>query len=95
MIRTPNLQKVKVPSIEHYGGTTDPNDHLTTLKEKMSVQTGREFVWCKFFPTTLTRLALTWFTELPHGSISHFAFVEIVFKQNFIARRIHHKTNIH
>ncbi|XP_010678148.1 uncharacterized protein LOC104893712 [Beta vulgaris subsp. vulgaris] len=61
----------------------------------MSVQTSSEAAWCKFFPTTLKGLALTWFTELPSGSISSFAALEIAFKQNFIAGRRHRKTSIH
>ncbi|XP_048498143.2 uncharacterized protein LOC104885294 [Beta vulgaris subsp. vulgaris] len=61
----------------------------------MSVQTNSEAAWCKFFPTTLKGLTLTWFTELPYGSISSFTALETVFKQNFIAGRRHRKTSIH
>ncbi|XP_010665634.1 uncharacterized protein LOC104882914 [Beta vulgaris subsp. vulgaris] len=61
----------------------------------MSVQTSSEAAWCKFFPTTLKGLALTWFTELPSGSISSFTALEAAFKQNFIAGTRHRKTSIH
>ncbi|XP_010667204.1 uncharacterized protein LOC104884279 [Beta vulgaris subsp. vulgaris] len=88
-------RKVKVPSIDHYDGTTNPIDHLAAFKAHMSVQTSSEAAWCKFFPTTLKGLTLTWFTELPSGSISSFAALEIAFKQNFIAGRRYRKTSIH
>ncbi|XP_048491473.1 uncharacterized protein LOC125492794 [Beta vulgaris subsp. vulgaris] len=61
----------------------------------MSVQTGMEAAWCKFFPTTLKGLALTWFTELLPGSISNFAALDMAFKKHFIAGRRHRKTSIH
>ncbi|XP_010689511.2 uncharacterized protein LOC104903211 [Beta vulgaris subsp. vulgaris] len=88
-------RKVKVPPIDHYDGTTDPIDHLAAFKVQMSVQTSSEAAWCKFFPTTLKGLALTWFTELPYGSISSFNALETAFKQMFIAGRRHRKTSIH
>ncbi|XP_010666517.1 uncharacterized protein LOC104883667 [Beta vulgaris subsp. vulgaris] len=88
-------QKVKVPPIDHYDGTTDPIDHLAAFKAQMSVQTSSEAAWCKFFPTTLKGLATTWFTELPFGSISSFTALEAAFKQNFIAGRRHRKTIIY
>ena len=95
IMRTPNPRKVKVPPIEHYGGTTDPIDYLEAFKAQMSVQTGSEVAWCKFFPTILKGLALTWFMELPLGCISNFATLETAFKQNFIVGRRHCKTSIH
>lgn len=94
-MRTPNPRKVKVPPIEHYRGTTDPIDHLAAFKAHMSVQTGSEAVWCKFFLTTLKGVALTWFTEVPFGSISNFATLIVAFQQNLIVGRRHRKTSIH
>ncbi|XP_010684471.3 uncharacterized protein LOC104899028 [Beta vulgaris subsp. vulgaris] len=95
IMRACTPRKVKVPPIDHYDGTTDPIDHLAAFKAQMSVQTSSEAAWCKFFPTTLKGLALTWFTELPYGSISSFTALETAFKQNFIAGRRHRKTSIH
>ncbi|XP_010687052.1 uncharacterized protein LOC104901199 [Beta vulgaris subsp. vulgaris] len=68
---------------------------MAAFKAQMSVQTSSEAAWCKFFPTTLKGLTLTWFTELPSGSISSFTALEEAFKQNFIAGRRHRKTSIH
>ncbi|XP_010681931.1 uncharacterized protein LOC104896836 [Beta vulgaris subsp. vulgaris] len=95
IMRALTPRKVKVPPIDHYDGTTDPIDHLAAFKAQMSVLTSSEAAWCKFFPTTLKGLALTWFTELPFGSISSFTALETAFKQNFIAGRRHRKTSIH
>lgn len=91
---TLNPGKVKVPSIEHNGGTTNRIDHLTAFKAQMSLQTGSKGAWCKFFHTTLKRLALTWFIEIRPGSISDFASLEAAFKQTFIAGRRHRRISI-
>lgn len=79
-MRTPNPQKVKVPPIEHYGGTTNLIDHLAGLQSTDECADWSKAAWCKFFPTTLKGLALTWFTEHPPGSISDFASLEAAFK---------------
>ncbi|XP_010665814.1 uncharacterized protein LOC104883066 [Beta vulgaris subsp. vulgaris] len=95
IMRVLTPRKVKVPPIDHYDGITNPIDHLAAFKAQMSVQTSSEAAWCKFFPTTLKGLALTWFTELPSGSISSFTALKAAFKQNFITGRRHRKTSIH
>ncbi|KAL2893200.1 Phenylalanine--tRNA ligase beta subunit [Bienertia sinuspersici] len=61
----------------------------------MSVQTGCEALWCKFFQTTLKEIALNWFTELPSGVITNFAVLEALFNQHFVAARKFRKTSIH
>lgn len=42
---------------------------------------------CKFFPTTLSEVALTWYTPLPIGSIHTFVQLEDKFLGHFIASR--------
>lgn len=92
---TPNPSKVKVPLIEQYAGSTDPTDHMASYKAQMSVQTGCEATWCRYFPTTLKGLALSWFSELSPGIITNFSVLEALFLQHFIAGRRHKKTSIH
>lgn len=50
---------------------------------------------CKFFPITLTGLALTWYTLLPNGSIHSFAELEAKFLSHFMASRRQEKSNFH
>lgn len=71
--------KIKVPPIDHFAGDTDPEDHLAAYKAKMSVQTGCEATWCKFFPTTLKGLALSWYNNIPARSVTNFSVLEALF----------------
>ncbi|XP_048502761.1 uncharacterized protein LOC125498575 [Beta vulgaris subsp. vulgaris] len=61
----------------------------------MSVQTGCEATWSRYFPTTLKGLALSWFSGLTPGIITNFSVLEALFHQHFIAGRRHKKTSIH
>ncbi|XP_010694022.1 uncharacterized protein LOC104906890 [Beta vulgaris subsp. vulgaris] len=61
----------------------------------MSVQTGCEAVWCRYFPTTLKGLALSWFSGMSPGIITNFSVLKALFHQHFIAGRRHKKTSIH
>lgn len=42
IMNNPNPGKIKVPLIDHFTGSTDPEDHLAAYKAQMSVQTGCE-----------------------------------------------------
>lgn len=75
-----NTQKVKVPCMDPYDGTTDPDEHLAAYKTQMTVQTGNEASWCKFFPTMLKGIALTRFSELSSGIITSFEVLEAYFR---------------
>lgn len=87
IIDTDTKRKIKIPTIDPYDGTTDPQDHLAAYKAQMSVQMGCEAVWCKFFPTTLKGIAQIWFTNLPNGSITKFTELSSLFTQHFIAKK--------
>ncbi|XP_057248918.1 uncharacterized protein LOC130590483 [Beta vulgaris subsp. vulgaris] len=95
IMEVPNPGKVKVPTIEQYSGSSDPEDHMAAYKAQMSVQTGCEATWCRYFPTTLKGLALSWFSGLSPGIITNFSVLEALFHQHFIAGRRHKKTSIH
>lgn len=95
IMNTQKPGKIKVPPIDHFAGDTDPEDHLAAYKAQMSVQTGCEATWCKFFPTTLKGLALSWFNSIPARSIISFIVLEGFFLQHFIAGKRHKKTSLH
>ncbi|XP_057526208.1 uncharacterized protein LOC130805451 [Amaranthus tricolor] len=78
-----------------FDGTSCPQEHLTAYKNLMLLYTTNSSLWCKFFPTTLTGVALTWYISLPGGSIHNFAQLEGKFLGHFIASRRQEKSNFH
>ena len=73
ILNTPNPGKIKIPNMAAFNGTSCPEEHLMAYKNLMKLYTANPALWCKFFPTTLTGVALTWYTSLPGGSIHNFA----------------------
>ena len=53
ILEAPCLNKVKMPSIELFDGTTDPDDHLDVYKEQMYVQDVDNVTCCRYFLATL------------------------------------------
>lgn len=49
----------------------------------------------KFFPTTLSGLAVKWYTTLPPGSVDNFASLESLFLDHFVAFKRQRKSNLH
>ncbi|XP_057529908.1 uncharacterized protein LOC130808449 [Amaranthus tricolor] len=78
-----------------FDSTSCPEEHLMAYKNLMVLHTTNLSLWCKFFPTTLTGAALTWYTSLPGGSIHNFAQLEGKFLGHFIASRRQEKSNFH
>ncbi|XP_057538080.1 uncharacterized protein LOC130815606 [Amaranthus tricolor] len=78
-----------------FDGTSCPKEHLMAYKNLMLLYTTNPALWCKFFPTTLTGVALTWYTSLPRRSIHTFAQLESKFLGHFVASRRQEKSNFH
>ncbi|XP_057543312.1 uncharacterized protein LOC130821539 [Amaranthus tricolor] len=78
-----------------FDGTSCPEAHLMAYKNLMLLFTTNPSLWCKFFPTTLTGVALTWYTSLLGGSIHNFAQLEGKFLGHFVASRRQEKSNFH
>ncbi|XP_057519443.1 uncharacterized protein LOC130800109 [Amaranthus tricolor] len=95
ILNTPNPGKIKVPNMAAFDGTSCPQEHMTAYKNLMLLYTTNSSLWCKFFPTTLTRVALTWYTSLPGGSIHKFAQLEDKFLGHFVASKRQEKSNFH
>ena len=70
-----------------FDGTSCPEEHLMAYKYLMMLYTTNPTLWCKFFPISLTGVALTWYTSLPVGSIHTFAQLESKFLSHFVASR--------
>ncbi|XP_057542468.1 uncharacterized protein LOC130820930 [Amaranthus tricolor] len=95
ILNTPNPGKIKIPNMATFDGTSCPEEHLMAYKNLMLLYTTNSSLWCKFFPTTLTGVALTWYTSLPGGSIHNFAQLEGKFLGHFVASRRQEKSNFH
>ncbi|XP_057529874.1 uncharacterized protein LOC130808416 [Amaranthus tricolor] len=78
-----------------FDGTSWPEEHLMAYKNLMLLYTTNPALWCKFFPTTLTGVALTWYTSLPGRSIHTFAQLESEFLGHFVESRRQEKSNFH
>ncbi|XP_057548070.1 uncharacterized protein LOC130826504 [Amaranthus tricolor] len=95
ILNTPNLAKIKIPNMTAFDGTSCPEEHLMAYKNLMLLYTTNPALWCKFFPTTLIGVALTWYTSLPGGSIHSFFQLEGKFLGHFVASRRQEKSNFH
>ncbi|KAK2455577.1 hypothetical protein QL285_003015 [Trifolium repens] len=59
----------KLPAMDTYDGSTDPDDHLENIEAVLEWRRVRGAVKCKIFSTTLRKGALTWYKGLPPQSI--------------------------
>ena len=65
IINAPRYRKVKMPTVDLYDGTTDPEEHLGVYKAQMYMQDVDNAAYCRYFPATLNRVAQSWFNGLP------------------------------
>ena len=90
----PRITKVKMPTLDPFDETTDPDDHLSTYKHMMYVQGVDDATWCRYFPATLKGIAQKWFNSLPNHSINNFAELSAIFSNHFMANRREEKTSL-
>ncbi|XP_077215626.1 uncharacterized protein LOC143850246 [Tasmannia lanceolata] len=62
----------KMLSIPQYDGTTDPMDHLETVRNLMLLHGPSDGFLCRAFPTTLTGATRDWYSRLKPNSIDTF-----------------------
>ena len=72
IVNAPQYEKVKMPTVDLYDGTTDPEEHMEVYKAQMYVQDVNDAAHCRYFPATLKGVAWSWFNGLPPGTISCF-----------------------
>ncbi|XP_031257041.1 uncharacterized protein LOC116115048 [Pistacia vera] len=74
-----------------YDVTTDPDDHIASYKQWMSVASIprdlREACMCKSFGSSLLGSALQWYTNLPNNTISSFAQLTDTFIEQFASNK--------
>ena len=85
ILEQPLPKGFKFPTLDVYSGKTDPASHVYKFQTSMSVQTNEDYIWCKFFPTTLQGNAADWYKTLPPRSIHSFRQLTTAFRQRFAA----------
>ncbi|XP_057535220.1 uncharacterized protein LOC130813400 [Amaranthus tricolor] len=92
ILTTPNPDKIKIPNMNLFDRTKCLEEHIVAYKNLMLLYTTNQALWCKFFPTTLSGVALIWYTSLPVGSIhtftqleAKFAILEVTDLEDFVA----------
>ncbi|GKV11131.1 hypothetical protein SLEP1_g22413 [Rubroshorea leprosula] len=82
----------KIPQLETYDGTKDPDDHLHAFYSCMQAQNASDALMCKIFPSTLRGNARTWYYSRPPRSISSYTEMASAFATKFSNRRLIRKT---
>ena len=57
LLEVPFPSKFKIPQLESYDGTLNPQSHLAKFCTLMHLHTSQEALLCKVFPTTLKDIA--------------------------------------
>jgi hypothetical protein len=83
----PMPDKFKMPRIEKYDGSEDPQDHLEAFREHLILHGTPDEIACRAFPLTLKGVAKDWFTRLPPKSVGTFKELGRLFLTQFLATR--------
>jgi hypothetical protein len=83
----PMPDKFKMPRIEKYDGSGDPQDHLEAFREHLILHGTLDEIACRAFPLTLKGVAKDWFTGLPLKSVGTFKELGRLFLTQFLATR--------
>ena len=87
---TRGIEKAKLPRRFHqptfvmYNGRTDPVEHVSQFKQKMSIHSQDEALMCRVFPSSLGPMPMRWFDGLKTNSISSFKKLTQSFCSRFI-----------
>ncbi|XP_020207472.1 uncharacterized protein LOC109792467 [Cajanus cajan] len=77
----------RVPQVEPFDGTQDPNQHLMDFRAQMLICEGSMEIRCKLFMGTLKKVALDWFSGLPDRSITDFDVFSRLLMAQFAANK--------
>jgi hypothetical protein len=83
----PIPDKFKMPRIEKYDGSGDPQAHLEAFRESIILHGTPDEIACRAFPLTLKGVAKDWFTGLPSKSVGTFKELGRLFLTQFLATR--------
>ncbi|XP_047165756.1 uncharacterized protein LOC124834962 [Vigna umbellata] len=80
------------PTLDKYDGSGDPEEHLRSFVDAMTVYSPRENVWCRVFSLSIKGEALAWFHSLRPRTINSFATLRDMFERQFSAVRARNLT---
>ncbi|KAL0446847.1 UNVERIFIED_CONTAM: hypothetical protein Slati_1812600 [Sesamum latifolium] len=80
---------IKIPDISKYDGTNDPQDRFLAKVDLLDIS---DAAYCKIFRTTLAGKAMTWFNQLPIGTIDSFEQLSQHFLHHFAINKRYPKT---
>ncbi|KAJ7971992.1 Retrotransposon gag protein [Quillaja saponaria] len=84
-------QGVKIPALEQYHRTSDPDDFVIGFESLMLLHGVPDQVICRAFGSTLRGSARWWFAQLKQDSIHSFGQLVSQFKRQFMTNRRHKK----
>jgi hypothetical protein len=90
--RMPN--KFKMPRIEKYDGSRDPQAHFEAFREHIILYGTPGEIACRAFPLTLKGVVKNWFTGLPSKLVGTFKELGCLFLTQFLATRKRKKSTI-
>ncbi|GKV26836.1 hypothetical protein SLEP1_g36061 [Rubroshorea leprosula] len=77
----------KIPHLETYDGSGDPDEHLHTYQAIMRIQNATNAMMCKVFPAMLKSTARRWYHKLPRHSIASYSKLATLFSNKFASQR--------
>ncbi|XP_020208979.1 uncharacterized protein LOC109793920 [Cajanus cajan] len=80
-------------NIGHYDGMIDPNKHIDAYVTQMNLYTNDNTIMCHVFQSSLKGSTLSWYTQLPMGSIDGFETLVRCFSAQYATRKPHHITS--
>ncbi|GKU99761.1 hypothetical protein SLEP1_g12559 [Rubroshorea leprosula] len=83
----PYQEGFKIPHLETYDGSGDPDEHLHTYQAIMRIQNANDAMMCKVFPATLKSKARRWYHKLLRHSIDSYYQLTKLFSNKFASQR--------
>src|SRR3954466_2985493 len=80
-----HLPRFKMPQLERYDRSGDPDDHVQTYRTSMRLQGANDSLSCLAFSTTLKKAAREWYNNLAPGSVGSFRDLSRYFRNQFAA----------
>ncbi|CAA0842954.1 Unknown protein, partial [Striga hermonthica] len=77
-------EKIKIPQIGFYDGTSDPNTHLGLYTSWMDLHGAPDALRCRMFSLTLGEKAQRWYHSLAPHSVARWSQLKSMFRTHFI-----------
>ncbi|GKV11870.1 hypothetical protein SLEP1_g23088 [Rubroshorea leprosula] len=83
----PYEEEFKIPHLETYDGSGDPDEHLHTYQAIMRIQNVNDAMMCKVFPATLKSTARRLYHKPSRHSIDSYSQLTKLFSNKFASQR--------